>query len=371
MLFQKRFYIIIINLFFIWACNSASSFKSPLDDFLSVDSITLKGQNIHMENDSTLYDPRTITLFDSLAIFNDNNGISGFSIVNLNNGKLIRRFAFTGGGDTNFNINSLTLRKIVNTEKKFSILETSPPYRVFLYDLDSLIKNNNYHPSSWFTFPKNFEFADILLLNNSSIFGKIDFSKYDSKMFGTLNIHNNKLVTAVDLPSINDPRYDEFYEKQNISWTKNTLLGSFMKRPNSGQMAYFSSKGALIQIFDINKNFSVNFQKLYYLPDFTIVDHGNNVVSSLLTDDCKYGFNNIAVTKDRIYALFNGKPANTDKLSALSGNVILVYDWNGKPIQKIRLERSCYQIAIDPQKPHILYALSAFENKAIIKYNLR
>lgn len=113
-----------------------------------------------------------------------------------------------------------------------------------------------------------------------------------------------------------------------------------------------------------------NFAGLSWVSSW-YVDYGNNTFKSKLTKECKYGFNSIAVTSDKIYALYNGNFTETDDINALSSSTIFVYDWNGAPLQKIKLDRACYQIAIDPLQPNLLFALNSFKNIGITKYKLK
>ena len=73
----------------------------------------------------------------------------------------------------------------------------------------------------------------------------------------------------------------------------------------------------------------------------------------------------MTVTKDKIYTLFNG----SDKGDINCDNV-LVYDWDGNPMQKIILDRKCIGIAIDEDNPKILYGLYGSTNMRLVKYKL-
>jgi hypothetical protein len=370
-IYLKNLIFLFFTTFIFTSCNQDFATESPLDDFAGVKEVHLSGKKITLQSDSVLYDPRTLYVFDTLGICADNNGISGFSVVNLNTGAILKRFANTGGDSTKFNINTLTMNRESTSNGRFSILQSAPPYKVFTCNIDSLLKYKDYRPRLFYQFPNGFAFSNVLISNDSTIVGRMDFSKYDNKMLGLLNINTQKLYTSVSLPKVDNEKYNEYYNPENISWTKSVFNADIRFRPSGKEIAYFSEKGALIQILKLDDHgFKPKFQKLYYFPTFSIAHYENNITKSKIREDCKYGFNNITVTKDRIYALFNGKLADTDNPDDLTSSIVLVYDWNGKPIGKINLDSSCYKIEIDPNAPNIMYSLSSFKNIGLKKYNL-
>ncbi|WP_316753691.1 BF3164 family lipoprotein [Pedobacter gandavensis] len=363
--------VLLNTVFFFTGCIKKSKPDNPINDFANIKEITLKGSEIKLENDSVLYDPRTIDVFDSLAVFYDNNGYTAFSLINLKSGKLVKRFAETGSGDYKFNINSVGLSRVRNSSNEFTVYEASAPYRLFKYNLDKLLTSESYHPYLVCKLPAETYFINPIMQTDSTIIGNIGFSKLDNKVFGIWNLNNNKLTTGVDLTKSPDARFKEFYYDENIGWTKTVLRPYLAFRPMSEQVASFSTKGALFQIFETtNDNPKILSEKLYYLPEFNILDLGNKSFKSKLTANNRYGYNNIAVTKDFIYTLFNGKPSESSNLDVVSTNIILVYDWNGTPVKKIILDKDCFQIAIDPQNPKTLFTLTAFKNIGIRKFTL-
>ncbi|TKC12413.1 hypothetical protein FA048_01995 [Pedobacter polaris] len=352
-------------------CDPSRDEEDPLNDFITLPKKSLVGTDIILKSDSVLYDPRTIHVFDSLAICYDNNGYTAFSIVNLNNGSLVRRFAQTGSGENQYNINSLGLNRIIKDQQHFTVYEASTPHRFFKFDLDSLIKDSHYAPRLISVLPTEFTFIDPILQSDSIITGNISFSQLDSKVIGRYNVINKKLITGIDLAKSQNDIFKEYYDIDNIGWTKSVLGGKLAAHPKGREIANFSARGAMYQIFNIKENNpKLIKEKLYYLPRFKILDLGHGTMKSKFTPTNRYGFNNITVTNDFIFALFNGKLTETSEANSLSSNIILVYDWNGNPVRKIILDKDCYQIAIDPQNANILYALTAFKNVGIRKFTL-
>jgi hypothetical protein len=304
-----------------------------------------------------------------LGVFNDNTGQTGFTIVNLNNGKSIRRFAFSGDKSTEFDLNSISINGAIGNASAFTVLQANPPCKVFLYKWQSLLNVQNYKPEPIY-YPQNYGYSNSFLLNDSTIFGQFSYSKFDDKLFGVTNIKSKRLITDIDVPRIDDASLKHYYEDpQYYKLLKGLLSNRVAYRPGSKyEFASFSQMGAVIQIFkvDTNYKFTVKREKAFYLPPFTIVE-GPGFFKPKMAPGRKYGFNDIAVTGDKIFALFNGP-----KLTELHTftDVLLVYNWDGKAIQSFKLDRKCRNIAIDESNPHILYGLYGERDVRIVKYKL-
>jgi TolB-like 6-blade propeller-like len=351
-------------------CRHSSAYKQPTDEFGTLQQYKVKGESIVLASDSVLYDPRTIRVFDTVAICYDNIGATGFSAINLKNGKLLTRFAMAGNGPNEFNLIAVSLNRPVYPGRTMTLLQCNPPKRLFLYNLDSLIANQRYKPNFAVQFPKDIRyFEKAIMLNDSVILGKLNL-KSDRNLFGLFNIRSNSLNTGLAIDKETEPqKNDSIY-----SLFLNSMLGGNMEfRPGStGEIAYFSTKGAYQQIFEVDslQHFNIIYENLYFLPAFDIIDQGHNTYSTKMSKDCRNGYNSIAVTKDRIYALYNGKPAASSDVKDLSSNTVLVYDWLGKPVERIVLDRDAYCISIDPNNPKVLYALNSYDNIGIMKYSL-
>lgn len=365
---MKSVYISLLYILIIQIGCSQNSTTNPIDDFENKSNISIKAKVIKLKSDTVLNDPRTITVFDSLAILNDNTTNSGFALINLKQGVLIKRFAFSGNGKNEFNINALILSK-TDTFNEFTIFQANVPNRVFKYDLNKLLKSKNYQPNFTFQFPTKMIFDQALLFNDSCFVGSGSVS-FNGKIFGLFEPIPKKLTLAIPLPK-NIKEDEEYYSKEIVPWTISSLNGKVIKRPNENRFAFFSNRGAVVSIADVNsdKKFKSIFSRTYYLPRFHVVIQGD-LSTAKLEEGCKYGFMDVTYTKDFIYALYNDKIATTDDLQDLLSNIILVYDWNGNPVRKILLDRPCYSISIDNNKPTRLYALSILSNDEIYQYTL-
>ena len=70
-----------------------------------------------------------------------------------------------------------------------------------------------------------------------------------------------------------------------------------------------------------------------------------------------FGFCDLAVSDDYIYALYSGRTLKQHNLDVDKGKTILVFDWNGSHVRTYRLENACSSISYSAEE-NTIYALS-------------
>ena len=362
--------LLIICLFYM-ACKS--NLENPLEAFTDFQEVSIPGEKIRFSSDTILFKPYNFAIADTIAVFNDNTGEAGYTLINLRTGEFIKKLAFSGTDSSQFDINGLDINKLANTPSKFTITQINTPNKVVVYSWDSLLSMPGYRPKPFY-YPEGFGFRNSILLNDSILFGRFFFSQFDNKMFGVVNTKANRLITGVEVPGVNDNSVSRKYEDSAyFKWMNQMLNDAFIYRPNSKyEFANFSFRGAVIQIFNVDSNyqFHMKYEKIYHLPTFHLVDNGQVLKPKVDPDLTKHGFSSIAATHDNIYALFNGPLLNGSEENESVSDLILVYDWNGKPIGKIKLDQKCRRIYIDTDNPSILYASYGDSNAELMKYKL-
>jgi len=353
-------------------CNSRGG-MNPTDEFTDVEKLSIKGNAVQFTSDTLFNDPRDLWVRGNSLYIQDNSDGKIFSILDLQSGNLVRRFASSGSSPTTFNISAVNLSMMANNTN-LTLFQANPPMRIFKYSLDSLQTGDSFYaPPYLYQFPDKLYFKDIVLLNDSLMLGQMGISDIDDNLFGLLNLNTNELTTGLKLPANKRLNTDKYFSKNFMPWTRTVMQGKFCQNPKDDKLfAYFSEKGAVTEIFKItdqNKFESIK-SRLDYLPSFEVLDYGNGTLSPVLDKDCKYGFNSVAATDTKIYALYNGQLIKGEGFDNLLSKTILVYSWDGKPVQKIMLDIPCSAIAIDPNNPKTMYALHSYKNIGVHKYTL-
>lgn len=356
--------ILIASLIINVSCKKQSI---PTDAFKNLTTKYCKGEEIRLASDTTLINPLDIQIFDSLAICSDLAQSTGFSIVNLKNGNLVRRFAFGGNGPGEMNLLAVNFGR-TNSSKYITVYEQNSPHRMFKYSIDSLIRKRIYKPKEYCCMPREASFNYPLLINDSIIIGTVE--NKINYLLGFLNIRDHHFLQYNPIISVKGDQH--YLNKDMINWTLGRLHGKIVAKPHGNMIAYFSLKGAIMDISTINfaeAKINRSVYNNFYMPEFKIIG-GKDWSKAELMRNCKYGFNDVTCTDNKIYALFNGKLASTNEITDLFSNVILVYDWSGCPCETIILDESCYAISIDPDNPDYLYALRSFDKIGIRRYKL-
>lgn len=351
-------------------CNKSD--KSPLSDFLGKKENKISGKEIRLVSDAILFKPFDFKIYDSLAVFNDNTGEAGFTIVNLNTGSLLKKFAFSGSDSSDFNINALSMTPDISSNKDFYITQKNMPFKIVRYNWDSILDVNSYKPNPFY-YSKDFVFREAFLLNDTLIFGNFLYSKFDNKAVGIVNLSSGKLMTGIDVLNITGGLSKQTHEDSSYYKYLNVIMEDHIGyRPGSRyEFATFSLGGAIIRIFNVDKylKFKKTYEKIYYLPKFSIAQSYKYSFPDR-DPDCKNGFGSIAVTRDKIYALYNGLTLDNKYENEWYSNILLVFDWNGNPLEKIILDKKCARITIDNNNEKLLYGLFGTNNTQVVKYEL-
>ena len=82
--------------------------------------------------------------------------------------------------------------------------------------------------------------------------------------------------------------------------------------------------------------------------------------------DNRLGFMDIAVTEDRVYALYSGKTYGLDRERAFECQTLLVYDWKGNPVRSILLDTALQGIAYDREE-NAVYGITCDSEMALVR----
>ena len=100
-----------------------------------------------------------------------------------------------------------------------------------------------------------------------------------------------------------------------------------------------------IEIFDVNSHKSITVSgpenyKLEFEPMKS--DDGQDLIQR--NERSRLAFTNVVGTDKFIYALYSGE--NRSNPNSIYGKIVYVYDWDGKPIKKINLDRYVSSLAV-------------------------
>ena len=83
----------------------------------------------------------------------------------------------------------------------------------------------------------------------------------------------------------------------------------------------------------------------------------------------RFGFMDIAVTPERIYALYSGKTYARDRQGAFVSNRLLEYDWEGNLMQTFNFDVGLRGITYDEDEG-LLYGITGDSKMSVVKLKL-
>lgn len=83
----------------------------------------------------------------------------------------------------------------------------------------------------------------------------------------------------------------------------------------------------------------------------------------------RFGFMDIAVTPERIYALYSGKTYARDRQGAFESNRLLEYDWEGNLMQTFNFDAGLAGITYD-EDDGLLYGITSDSKMSVVKLKL-
>lgn len=123
----------------------------------------------------------------------------------------------------------------------------------------------------------------------------------------------------------------------------------------------------IIDIYDNDGKFVKRIEgPLRIKPKYETDWVGSNPVMAIDEEKTKWCYLDVAVTNDKIIALFSGEPFKTKDFG---GKYLHVYDWNGKFLKAYTLDSKVYKIAIDRNGKR-LFGIQLYPNMSIKMFEL-
>lgn len=342
---------ILIILTFIVSCSKENKQKmSGFESYFNaVKTINLVSKKINLTQDSEtqFVQMPEMTFIDSLLIINDINPSYTMKIVDLKTNK-VTGFGKKGRGPNEYQSPFTKL----SIDRGSNLLYTSdfPNYRV--YHIDSL-RNSNINPISKIEIKSDSLRFIMSVFCNGFIVGSTSKDRF--------NLYN---ISTKEIG------------KQKFSYDKAGAMGSqgnFFTHPTKRKLVNIEFISDALSILTLDNN-ELRLKELVWMKDEEIRQVTKNGRSyAEQTSDTKNCFISATTSKDYIYALYSGeKIGNSMESVARSNlsNMIYVFDWEGMPIKKYKLDQKVRSIAIDKES-NTLYGASHEDGEAnLIKFDL-
>ena len=334
-------FIIFVTLF--TSCSEKNNENMLASSFASFKK--LKSTQIHINKSIVLKDPfELFLLHDSIMVFNEYQGEYLLTAININTGNLLFSFARNGRGPDEFFppifCNYANHKLDIYEKIQFSFVE----YNYIYPDSFSQRKKISNLPN---------EFGKVVKLSDSLYVGT---GRFHENRLGLYDIKSKNLTTYCDYPKIQS--LNKLTNKEKYMFFQGDIIVNSMQT----KIVIGSFNTGLLEFYEIaNHNKIVNFKNFYSInPDkIKIMNHSSsNVLDVKASRESPCGIADVQSTNNFVYALFSGKTYKGYYQKGGLGNIVLRFDWNGKPIDYFILDKYIRTFCIS-KNDSLIYAVSS------------
>ncbi len=155
------------------------------------------------------------------------------------------------------------------------------------------------------------------------------------------------------LPYPGHPDYPELSEKAKSMLYASTVL---RLRPDEGAFVCTEMRSGIMDICRIaDGKIECICRRCFHYPKVRVIDKEDEVDVAYYQDNV-FGFQDVAVSNDRIYVLYSGKTYREAQQNVSQCQTLLVFDWEGNLLSSVRLDIPVYKISFDTVE-NMLYGL--------------
>ncbi|GEM_PF-1225357 len=285
------------------------------------------------------------TLLIVLDRYQKDNNTFIYKAFNTNNGNTISTFGRIGKGPDEFQFPSFLTDISYNSNlfgvyngKRFMFNELS---------IDSIVSNSRRLTVKSYQNLSNF-YSKIIKTDKEHFFGS---GFFDKGRYALSDTAGNILTVKGDYP----------FEHQ-FSLSKRDLGMAFQcklkKHPNKQLVVSATANSANLEIIKVGTHGFEVIKKINSRPTIFENNGSKNRIDVDVLQENRYGYQNVSITKDYIYALYSGK--KMDK-SYHYTDIVLVFDWEGNPVIRYNLDQEVRYISAKANN-EALFAISKNED---------
>lgn len=292
---------------------------------------------------------------DSKLIILDNHGEEFFHFIDCEKNKYLGNFGKRGQGPGDF------LQPFSMQNYSDSIIAITDAWKHELIGINLKSLDND-----------SVEYTDILskdsLFHLSLIPTKYDtfvsIGFYEKAQFYLLNKRGEITGEYFEYP------YKDDLEKRVPNRVRGMAYqGVTHSNPSKDKLVYAVTLAPIINFYEIRGN-SVelieNITTAY--PNYKPED-GNGSFSAAMSRDNKLGYLDVSATDKYVYALYSGRSQGSEGYAAFESNEIFVFDWQGNPVKKYKLDVPVTKICVDTAD-RVIYAISKRPDPELVSFNL-
>lgn len=170
------------------------------------------------------------------------------------------------------------------------------------------------------------------------------------------------------LPYPKHPQYPNLSEKAKSMLYASTVL---RLRPDNKAFVCTDMRSGIIDICQIENDCIKEIcRHCFYYPKVKIIDTENKTDVAYYKDNIA-GFQDVAVSDDRIYVLYSGKTYRKARQNISQCQTLLVFDWEGSLLYSVRLDSPVYKISFDIIENELYGLKGTYGNIELVRLDLQ
>lgn len=222
---------------------------------------------------------------------------------------------------------------------------------------DSILSNDYKPTENELFFDSKTRFYELGWLDSETIVG-LDFSEVNNRL-SFYNVTTKQATNKGTLPPL--PQSDI-----PIPVHKQSLMATLKVKPDKSKIVLANLYTDLIEIYSQNGSDEVKVKTdLDFAPKYELSNNGHRVVMGQ-GGDTKFGYVDLTVSNNKIYALFSGKTRDVSPFAF--GKSIHVFDWQGNLLNVLELKKRSIAIEIDTDDKNLF--VIEYGNANVVQYKL-
>ena len=349
---MKRLLFLCVFAFFLSSCsNNRSSITSIFGKIENISHISIIQPEIAQS-------PYGLALYDTLLVWIDPYEGKNLSLFDLSNRKEIHRFGFIGQGP----IETTAWPKGRKYQKDYFHIYDNQLRKILEFSIEDIAKDTLYQPKALKSFLEQTSISGVIQVNDSLYVGEISHS---DSIYALVNDNGQMVFTGYTYPE--DKAGNIPFNIKSFAYQ-----GDFYQNPRDyNLLVHVGINGIVIDILKIENDKIVREKLLtYVLPKYKSVNH-NGMVGALMDRDNIIGSCSVSVTSDFIYILYADKTTvnENNRSNKRCSDIILVFDWEGKPIKYYKSDIDLYQICISEDDKY-MYGVIMNPEVELVKFAL-
>lgn len=337
---MKKLYF--IYLFFLLVSCSNRTKESPIS-FFSVEK-RISGNECTINEDSLAQIEGLLSCDSSLIVLDYHSGRS-FTLFNLHKEECIGRFGKIGQGPEEI---PLGCCGELNGQDFYIFYDNTGLIAKFA--IDSLHSNINYNPLMLAKYKiKEAFFSQVIPLNDSLFLGAGTYK--NDYQFALFDKNSNTIDYGINIFNAQNEIYNTYHKFLSNQ-------GVLRKHPTQNKFVYSINYSSNIDFIEILNNEKISQIKSIRLRNPKSEPTNDGELYRVLPDtQSPMGYIDIASNHKYVYALYTDKKMidKNGKGNSFSSDLVLVFDWNGKPISKYKLDKEAFYITVN-EKTNKIYA---------------